>query len=57
MSECFEAFDQAVGRSKGVAFVEVIRAKVLVCGGPLQHVVAGGKDRTGDSNQRPLGTA
>jgi hypothetical protein len=55
--ECFEAFDQAMGRSNGVAFIEVVRAELLVCGSALQHVVTGGKDRTGDGDQCALGTA
>jgi orotidine-5'-phosphate decarboxylase len=40
--ECFEAFDQAIGRSNGVAFIEVVRAELLACGSALQHVVTGG---------------
>jgi len=55
--ECFEAFNQAMGGPNGVAFVEVVRAEILVGGAPLQHIVAGGKDGTGHSDQRPLGTA
>ena len=54
MPECFEAFDQAMGR---VAFVEVVRAEILVGGGPVEHVVAGGKDRIGDRDQRAFGAA
>src|ERR1700746_1463139 len=42
MPECFEAFNQAMGSSNGVAFVEVVRAKILVGGGPVEHVVSGG---------------
>jgi len=42
--ERFEAFDQAMGRSNLVAFVEVVRAELLISGGPLQHVIASGKD-------------
>jgi hypothetical protein len=52
--DCFEAFDQAMGR---VAFVEVVRAEILVGGGPVEHVVAGGKDRIGDRDQRAFGAA
>jgi hypothetical protein len=56
--ECFDAFDQAMGRANGVALVEVVRAEILVGGGgPVEHVVAGGKDRIGDRDQRELGTA
>ena len=57
MPECFEAFNQAMGRANGVAFVEVVRAKILVGGGPVEHVVSGGKDRIGDRDQCALGTA
>jgi hypothetical protein len=55
--EYFEAFDQAMGRANGVAFVELVRAEILVGGGPVEHVVAGGKDRIGDRDQRAFGTA
>ena len=57
MPECFEAFDQATGRSNGVAFVVVVGTQVLVGGGPLQHVVASGKDGIGDGDERTLRTA
>ncbi len=58
MPECFEAFEQAMGHANGVAFVEVVRAEILVGGGgPVEHVAAGGKDRIGDRDQRKLGTA
>ena len=57
MPERFEAFNQATGRSNGVAFVEVVRAELLVYGGPLQHVVASSKDRIGDGDERALRTA
>ena len=57
MPECFEAFDQAMGGANGVAFVEVVRAEILVGGGPVEQVVAGGKDGIGDRDQRALGTA
>jgi len=46
-----------MGRSNGVAFVEVLRAELLVGGGALQHIVTGGKDRTSDGNQGTLGTS
>ena len=53
MPECFEAFEQAMGRANGVAFVEVVRAEILVGGGgPVEHVAAGAKDRIGDRDQR-----
>ena len=54
MPEGFEAFDQAIRAPKGVTFVKVVRAELLVRGGSLQHVVASGQDGT---DQRPLGTA
>ena len=57
MPKCFEAFNQATGGPKAVAFVEVVRAEVLVPRRSLQHVVAGSKDRTCYSHQRPLGSA
>ena len=57
MPECFEAFNQAMGSSNGVAFVEIVRAELLVSGGALQHVVTGGKDRTSDGNQGTLGAS
>lgn len=57
MPECFEAFDQAMSRANGVAFVEVVLAEVLIGSGPVEHVVASGKDRIGDRDQRALGTA
>ena len=38
--ERFEAFDQAMGRSNLVASVKVVRAELLISGGPFQHVVA-----------------
>ena len=55
--ECFKAFDQAMGGSNGVGFVEVVRAEFLVRRSSLHHVVTGGKDGTGERDQRPLGTA
>ncbi len=46
MPECFDAFDQAMGRANGVALVEVVRAEILVGGcGPVEHVAAGDKVR------------
>jgi transposase len=35
----------------------LVRAEILVGGGPVEHVVAGGKDRISDGDQRSLGTA
>jgi hypothetical protein len=51
MTLCLEAFDQAMGRANGVAFVEVVRAEILVGSGPVEHVLAGGKDRIGDEDE------
>src|SRR3974390_2807720 len=46
-----------MGSTNGVAFVEVIGTEILVGGGPLQHVVAGGKDRVSNGNQGTLGAS
>ena len=57
MPERFETFDQAMGGANGVALVEVSGAEILVGGGPLQHVVAGGEDRVSNGNQGTLGAS
>src|SRR5215469_9648410 len=46
-----------MGRANGVTFVEVIGTEVLVRGAPLQYVVTGSEDGTGDGDQRSLGAS